>query len=389
MISRAEAERWIQAHDVLKNGRWENKERLHWLISSPFRTDEHPSWVIFFDTRSCRDRATDERMLLSEFCQRLGIPEPGDWSREGKNTAAGPDYAAIIRNGEAKKNADKSAEARRLWEQASPAGADHHYIERKKISPEGLRVLTSDRERPLVVPAFAIETGALISVERIYPDRPKGDRDKMHLGPKEGTYFPRGDMDADGPLLIAEGMATAASLHALSGWTAVSVFGEGALLKAARLFKSKYPGRSIIVAPDFDDAGRKAGGEARKEGFMVVELPEGSAEKDDWNDVHVKRGLEQAKETFRDRWQAALAAREEEPGAADILSIVEAPSPHTAVRPEKVWVFPRKHLNIIAADSGMGKSLLITKVAADLSVGEPVLGMNEKQLRTTLYLNGE
>ena len=403
MISRAEAERWIQAHDVLKNGRWENKERLHWLISSPFRTDEHPSWVIFFDTRSCRDRATDERMLLSEFCQRLGIPEPGDWSREGKNTAAGPDYAAIIRNGEAKKNADKSAEARRLWEQASPAGADHHYIERKKISPEGLRVLTSDRERPLVVPAFAIETGALISVERIYPDRPKGDRDKMHLGPKEGTYFPRGDMDADGPLLIAEGMATAASLHALSGWTAVSVFGEGALLKAARLFKSKYPGRSIIVAPDFDDAGRKAGGEARKEGFMVVELPEGSAEKYDWNDVHVKRGLEQGKEIFRDCWQAAEAAgtmdaetrEEKEPAVGEVPSRRRGV---TLLHGSELVYRPREHLvrglimpnslSVIYGPPGGAKTFFCLDMALSIASGQAFLGHRTKE-GPTVYVGAE
>ncbi len=399
MISRAEAERWIQAHDVLKNGRWENKERLHWLISSPFRTDEHPSWVIFFDTRSCRDRATDERMLLSEFCQRLGIPEPGDWSREGKNTAAGPDYAAIIRNGEAKKNADKSAEARRLWEQASPAGADHPYLKRKQISGDGLR---QTADGVLLVPAYSIETGELAGVERIDMSEQPG-RQKRHLGQKAGTFFLAGDLDADTPILVAEGAATALSLHEITSWPCVSSFGAPGLVSVAKELRRKHPAKDILVCPDFDQAGRSSAVEARKAGFTVVSLPEGSAEKYDWNDVHVKRGLEQGKEIFRDCWQAAEAAgtMDAETREGKEPAVGEVPSRRrgvTLLHGSELVYRPREHLvrglimpnslSVIYGPPGGAKTFFCLDMALSIASGQAFLGHRTKE-GPTVYVGAE
>ena len=93
---------------------------------------------------------------------------------------------------------------------------------------------------------------------------------------------------------------------------------------------------------------------------------------------------------FREAEAKSTVIRAEASSKKDLLlEAIESPNPQSASIPEKVWHFPRKHLNLLAADSGMGKSLLITKIAADLSLGVPVLEGRYEARRKTLYLNGE
>ena len=93
---------------------------------------------------------------------------------------------------------------------------------------------------------------------------------------------------------------------------------------------------------------------------------------------------------FREQEAKSTIIKAEASSKKDLLlEAIESPNPQSASIPEKVWHFPRKHLNLLAADSGMGKSLLITKIAADLSLGVPVLEGRYEARRKTLYLNGE
>jgi len=320
VISRHEAEQWAEEH--LPGGRWV-KPGVEYLVRSPLRADKNPSFGVNFEKRCYTDRGAGEEGKLSELCRLLGAPEPGREGRNSPSPAAGPDFNAVVRNGEAKRDGQYTAKdsavlaaARELWEQASPADG-HAYVTRKQIDASGLRrsergLYWKDGElHPLrgsdfiLVPAFD-DGGNIVAVEQITRTGAK-----FHLG-REGdkgrAFFLAGDMDADGPLLVCEGAATAASAHLLSGWTAASCFGAPQLVAAARLFRKRFPGRDIVVAPDHDDAGRGAAAEARRAGFKVVELPQGSKNKDDWNDLLCERGVEQAREMFQDCWQAALAA---------------------------------------------------------------------------------
>ena len=250
-----------------------------------------------------------------------------------------------------------------------PGRADHPYLKRKQISGDGLR---QTADGVLLVPAYSIETGELAGVERIDMSEQPG-RQKRHLGQKAGTFFLAGDLDADTPILVAEGAATALSLHEITSWPCVSSFGAPGLVSVAKELRRKHPAKDILVCPDFDQAGRSSAVEARKAGFTVVSLPEGSAEKYDWNDVHVNRGLEQGKEIFRDCWQAAEAAgtmdaetrEEKEPVAEaterarkDLRSLRRTIEPQRGRKPEMVvWYLPSRAYRL--SQDRNGKSLLI------------------------------
>ncbi len=339
----------------------------HYSCKNHFRGEKNDSLSFWNSGRGWKDFGTNEHGKISDFCREHGLPE---WDgaperREEKKILPASN--------------DKASEARRLWEQAKDA-INHPYLTRKKIDGQGCRV-TADGN--LLVPAYNV-SGDVVGVERI-----DAAGNKRHLGNKGGAFFPCGDLDAGKTVLACEGMATAKSLNAITNFPTLAAFGSINLLGAAQALQ----GKDVLICPDADEAGRKAAAQCRSAGFKVVKLLPESRNGLDWNDVHVEHGLEATKNLFRDRWSVAQAEKVEavqtQEDEVNILDLVESPSPGTAQKPEKVWHFPRKHLNIVAADPGMGKSILITKVAADLSMGFPVLGMIAEPVRKTLYLNGE
>ncbi|NLN61008.1 MAG: AAA family ATPase, partial [Deltaproteobacteria bacterium] len=368
------------AQQLPYRGRWEDHEKTNWLISSPFREDRHPSFSIDLVKRTCLDRASGEKMLLSEFCQALGIEEPS--RQDGKSLPSRRDDETT----QAEKNRGYIQD---VWNSAAPAPADFPYLQRKQVPPHSCRTCFDRNmaDQVLLVPAYNA-SGELVGLERIPATQ---GQDKKHLKQKKGACHLIGTVSEGKPVYVAEGYATAASLHLITGQPVAVAFTCWNIEAVCRIFKDRHKAEPY-ACPDAGDAGKIAATQCRSAGFQVVELPPESRNGLDWNDVHVEQGIETARALFRDRWAVAQAesvwlSREEE--KISILDLVEAPSPGSAQRPEKIWHFPRKHLNLVAADPGMGKSILMTKVASDLSIGAPVLGMIAEPVRKTLYLNGE
>ena len=73
----------------------------------------------------------------------------------------------------------------------------------------------------------------------------------------EGGHFTVGDVQRPGPLLIAEGFATAATLHEMTHMPAIAAFTAGNLLPVAQTYRALYPERDIYIAGD-DDRQREA-----------------------------------------------------------------------------------------------------------------------------------
>jgi hypothetical protein len=363
--------------NAFPGGRWQPDGE--YLVRSPLREERTASFRINIEKGAWKDFGSDEGGKLSDLFKMLGVADPWQGNQPSWQEPV-IHYEKILSSADQ----ERSKKAKALWEESKPTDG-HNYLKRKKISIEGLRV---DTEGNLLIPGYGID-GRIISVERISA---KGE--KRHLGPKQGAFFPVGDFKGDSPIILLEGAATAVSANQITEWPAIGCFGTAGLLPVAELFQKRYPGRQIVISPDNDESGHRAGREARAAGFKVVTLPEDSRRGFDWNDLLCEHGFEAAKDIFKEQWAAALeAARSESPEPEkpkiDVLSLVEAPSPETAVKPEKVWHFPRKHLNLVAADPGMGKSILLTKVSCDLSLGEPVLGMMDEPVRKILFLNGE
>lgn len=329
------------------------------LCRSPLREDKNPSFSFSAEKGTWHDHATRESGGLLALAERLGVAPP--WGEGGKEAPPPRPQDGF----------------RQLWDSAQAADAGHQYLQFKGVaSAEGLR----QSGEGLLVPCYS-ESGELVGIERVAPDGAK-----RHLGSKQGI-FPFGKLEPGSPVVLAEGLATCASIHEVTSLPVLCCFGASGIKRTAEALRRKHPGLEIVAATDNDEAGRRA---AQESGGLAV-IPDGP-EHYDWNDYMKERGAEEAQEAFLQKLEAAREAAREKAAERErpaILDAVSAPAPETATRPEKVWHFPRRHLNVLAADPGMGKSLLLSKVAADLSIGAAPLGGRAGPVRKTLYLNGE
>ncbi len=197
----------------------------------------------------------------------------------------------------------KSHQARRLWEQSVPiAGtvAETYLREARGITcslPPTLRFHpacwhTSGQYMPALI--ALVEGGKGFAVHRTYLHADSSTKarvmpNKMMLGGIAGGAVRL--TEAQGPLVVAEGIETSLSLScgllsSLSNvWAALSTSG------LRSLYLPNAPGQ-LIVAPDGDPAGRSAANDlaasAHKLGWNVSLLPAPNGL--DWNDILQKKG---------------------------------------------------------------------------------------------------
>lgn len=136
------------------------------------------------------------------------------------------------------------ATARRQWEQAGAVDRAHPYLQRKGVGAYGIRQLGEQ----LLIP-MRDAGGALWAVQRIAPD---GSKRFGRGARKRGLYHPIGSAP-DAVLCLAEGYATAASIHEATGYPVAVAFDCNNLLPVARALRAKYPRTRLVVCAD-DDA---------------------------------------------------------------------------------------------------------------------------------------
>ena len=202
-----------------------------------------------------------------------------------------------------RERADRAArEAVRLWGEASDTRSSA-YLTRKGVQGYGVRCLA---DGTLLIPLHNA-AGELVNVQRIAPAKPTakeeaaGRREKRFLpgGRKSGLWHLIGELPAadapDGLLLIAEGYATAASLHEATEHPVAVAFDAGNLAKVAQALRALRPAARLLLCGDDDrnteartgtNPGRvKATAAARSVAGAAV-FPEGLPESgSDFNDL--------------------------------------------------------------------------------------------------------
>lgn len=131
-----------------------------------------------------------------------------------------------------------------MWAAAAPVEA-HPYLADKGVQSHGLR---QDDAGRLLVPVKDAD-GRLWSVQKIGTD---GFKQFQEGGRVEGGHFIIGDVLQPGPILIAEGYATAATLHEMTDMPAIVAFNAGNLLPVAQTYRARNPDRLIYIAGDDD-----------------------------------------------------------------------------------------------------------------------------------------
>jgi putative DNA primase/helicase len=168
---------------------------------------------------------------------------------------------------ELKAQHDKAAKkAQAIWNSACPAPADHPYLIRKQVKPYILQITTWQRtlkddqgnrhqvsiDNTLLAPMYD-SSGAIRSLQAIFPEKhPLFERDKDFLpGAARAGLFswigPKTDT-----VLIAEGYATAATLHQESGFRVYIAFTANNLMAVGLMVREKLPSADIVFCADND-----------------------------------------------------------------------------------------------------------------------------------------
>ncbi|MEC5397932.1 DUF927 domain-containing protein [Uliginosibacterium sp. H1] len=174
----------------------------------------------------------------------------------------------IRRRDEAQRRSKAAGVATTVWTKARPAPADHSYLAHKRVAPYALRVTTwrkwvrddagewQERQYPdaLLVPLYNA-AGELRNLQAILGDKAlPGGRDKDFLSgaEKAGCFHLIGTPGAGVPLLVCEGYATGATLHAATGHAVALAFDCGNLKPVALALHEKWPDALLLVAGDDD-----------------------------------------------------------------------------------------------------------------------------------------
>lgn len=137
---------------------------------------------------------------------------------------------------------EAQARAVALWAQAAPPTA-HPYLLAKGTQAHGIR----QRGNRLLIP-LRDGDGTLWNVQTIAPD---GTKRFLSGGRKRGLYHAIGGT-VDGALCLAEGYATAASIHHATGHPVAVAFDCGNLEPVAKVLRAKYPQAVITICADND-----------------------------------------------------------------------------------------------------------------------------------------
>ena len=117
-------------------------------------------------------------------------------------------------------------------------------------------------------------------------------------GRVSACYFGIGALPKAGaPLIVAEGIATAASIHEATGCAVAAAFSASNLSAAATELHRKHRAAHIVIAADRDEfgTGEREAAKAAQAVRGVVALPPALG---DFNDLHRTEGAEAVREVF-------------------------------------------------------------------------------------------
>ena len=291
--------------------------------------------------------------------------------------------------------------ARILWDRASRAEDSHPYLARKQVPALGLR---QDAQGRLVVPVRDAD-GELVSLQYILPEKPADGADKRFLrgGKTAGGYFPIPAKDGSKgkTLLVAEGYATAASLHLATGHACLVAFNVGNILPVALMARDKYPDREIILCADNDcetmkdgktwnpgvEAATKA---AQAIGAKLAVCPALDGAKADFNDLHTARSLEAVRRVVEQVFAAPEPRAQTTGQPLTIVSLRQLLELDIPQRGHVLYpIIPEQGLTMLFAERGTGKTFVGFHLAYAVASGGSVFGWKSDRPRRTLYLDGE
>ena len=190
-------------------------------------------------------------------CWRSGIEVT--WRADvGRSLTSGEEMAHARRMAEAKALRDAELERKhevaaatveKIWNGAQAALADYPYLVKKGIKTHGARSTGDGR---LVVPLYDFD-GTLSTLQ--YIDHEGG---KLYHpgGQTGGKFWQIGTMDEPGTLYVAEGFATAATVHETTGRPCVVAYSASNLVPVTGALREMHgAAQDIVIVADNDASG--------------------------------------------------------------------------------------------------------------------------------------
>jgi putative DNA primase/helicase len=196
----------------------------------------------------------------------------------------------------AHRHRDARERAQHIWDNSQPASDEHPYLRRKGVKAYRLKIYRGDLSINGVRIDSALVIPLLDSARQLHGLQfitPEGEKRYLPGGRISGCYFRL--VSKKDIIVIAEGFATAASIHEATGLTTAVAFDAGNLAKVALVLRKKYPTAKIIIAADNDvGTDRNTGVEAARAAAIsvhgLVAVPELDGRKADFNDLRSARG---------------------------------------------------------------------------------------------------
>ena len=345
--------------------------KIHRFAGPEDKPGKKNAWYVLhigkFGTGAFGDWKTGHQASWCSHVESTFTPEErAQWRRQQRQIRNATEEEARKRQQEA------AAKARRIWDSARDATDDNPYCRRKGIKPYGLKEFKD--ARTLIVPVRTFQ-GKLVSLQFIYAD---GTKKFLSGGMKASCYCSIGRAPGD-RILLAEGFATAATLHEATGLPAAVAFDCGNLKGVATALRAKLPRSCRIVVCADDDAGAEpnpgmtaARSAARATGSLLAVPDFGDnrpADASDFNDLAKHAGL--------DAVRACIDA------AGELGGVIErktrcAPTVNLScaadIVPEPIhWLWPgwlpSGKLSILAGQPGCGKTTIAISLSAAISKG--------------------
>lgn len=364
----------------------------------PFHEERTPSFKIYEKDQRYHCFGCGAHGDVFDFLQAhegLDLRDAAERITGGTFPTYSPERIEELRAKRAAFEADQQAQrdraiiaARERWIAADPNFLTHPYLDRKRIDVHGTR-LEGDK---LLIPLIA-EDGKIQTLQSIDPS---GRKLFVSDAPVSGGLFVLGGKvaSAEGPVIICEGFATAASIQEATGLVVVCAFNSGNLIKVATRLGEKYPAKDYIVAGDDDrgkdkNIGRAAAIDAAailscRAVFPVFANAAGT----DFNDMAADYGCDAVRALIIDNVLPDGQDAPEDFGEVfETLSLdeLEALPPPTWLIEE---VVTEHGLTIVYGDPGAGKSFIVLDAALRLSFGMDWHGVGTQQCGV-LYVAGE
>lgn len=288
-------------------------DKIDRISGSEDRGKKKSAWYVYKEIEDSQNEGAvigvasygDFKLGISEhWCSRsdnqMSNKERSNYLIERERMKAEQELEAQKRHNEA------AVRAYDIWNAAKPARSEAGYLKSKLVKALGLLRESFEHEESGVLLLPIARGDKILSLQFIKNDGefiingdPIGNKKMLYGGKKSGGYF---EIEGDSSTIyIAEGYATAASIHEATGSTIYVCFDSGNIYEVASYVKSKNEYSQIIIAGDDDfnnerNVGRIKAEQAARGLEIECVFPAGF---NDFNDMHNEQGIGAVKQCLK------------------------------------------------------------------------------------------